>query len=203
MRDLLVDEVIADVAAPDHADTGARQVRRQARGLRVVQDRDVAGTDLREQPLGVVVSHLVVDPPLLVAERAAVAGGAVQRVMQPLRECEEGGRAFDHEPARVDAEPAGVAEQRGQHLRHAAAGRGRVHVPDDAALQLFLHGAGTLAGGRHDARADDRLESLERERRDVHLVRLGHACSTPGQRRWLRVRAGCALRRLQIIGLAG
>ena len=177
--DLLVRRVAADVAAPDRADPGALKVRREAGRLRVVQDHDVARADVREHARGVLPGDLLVDGALGDAERAPVAGGAVQGVVQPLGQAEERRDALDHQPARLDAEVARVADQRGQHLRDAAAGRRGVDVPDGAAGEALAQRRRTIAGGRDRLRADHALEQTERARRDCYLVRLDHAGDAP------------------------
>ena len=76
--------------------------------------------------------HQLVAGPLGVAERTAVAGVAVQQVVQPLGDGEELGVAVEHEPPVLDVRPRAVGEQRLQHLGDAPAVRGGVDVPDRA-----------------------------------------------------------------------
>ena len=66
----------------------------------------------------------LVEVALLGAERAAVAGVAVEVVVEALGQLEELGRLAQHDPARVDAGAADVGEQRAQHLGDAAARAG-------------------------------------------------------------------------------
>ncbi len=68
---------------------------------------------------------------LLVAERPAVAVVSVQPVVQALGDAEELRGAVDHDPARVAAAAARVADQRAQHLGDAATMSRRVDVPED------------------------------------------------------------------------
>jgi len=62
----------------------------------------------------------------------------VEHVVNPLgngKELVDLGRRGDHGPADVGAAAARVCDQRAEHLGNAAAGGGRVHVPDRAPAQ--------------------------------------------------------------------
>ncbi len=152
---MLVRHVEPDVAAPDDLRARGAHGAGHPGGLRVVQDHDVVGPQQRRQLVGGVAERRLVRAPRLVVERQAVAGGSVQAVVDALRDLEERRVAVDHGPARVDAGAAGVADERPQQLRDAAAARGRVDVPDDARAEDLarLLDAGTelgqLRGGEH------------------------------------------------------
>ena len=162
---------------------GATQRLGQAGRLRVVQHDDVPGAHEREQLLRVPAQHALVVAALARAELAAVAGRAVDPVVDPLRDREELRVALDDEPTRVDAGGAHVGKQRLQHLGDAAAGRGRVHVPDRAAAERGLRRLGDVLVERHPVGADQGLEPRRVERLHldlVHakLVRHGHQTAT-------------------------
>jgi hypothetical protein len=108
------------------------------------------------------------------ASSAAVAGAAVEQVVDPLRDLEERGIAVDHAPAGVEADPAHVGQQRLQQLGDAAAARSRVDVPDRAApeeLPAVLHAALDLA----EALAENGTEALRIHAADVDLLERAHA----------------------------
>ena len=107
----LVRQVDPDVTAPDHGRARFEQGLDQAGRLRVVAEDDIAGAHGPRQLAGARAQRLLVDLPLCITELAAVARRAVEAVVNPLRHLEEGRRPVDHDPARIDARPAGVAEQ--------------------------------------------------------------------------------------------
>ena len=123
----------ADVQPPHDRHAGAREARRHPGRLGVVEDHRVIRPQPRQQRLGAGRRDGLVVGVLVRAERPAVAGGAVEPVVQALRDGEEGGIAVQDAPAGVDAGPAGVREQRTQHLGHASAMGGGVDAPDRAA----------------------------------------------------------------------
>jgi hypothetical protein len=86
----VVGRVEPDVAAPDHPRAGLLEPRHEARRLRIVQDDDVALADRLAELLGVRLERVEVGGALVVAERAAVALGAVQAVVDALGDLEEG-----------------------------------------------------------------------------------------------------------------
>ena len=162
-----------DVAAPD--DHRARRPQRvdHAGGLRVVEEDDVAVGDELCELRGRRSQRLLVELALADAELAAVAGDAVQQVVDPLRELEEGGFAADHTPAAVEADPADVGEQRLQELGDATAARGRVDVPDRAVPEehaTVLHAALDLP----EALAENSPESLRVHAPDVNFLQAVH-----------------------------
>jgi hypothetical protein len=139
----LVRLVDTDVAAPHDPRAGAPHRVREAGRLRVVDHHHVARTHERQQFVGVAAKRRLVMAPLGLAQLAAVAGRAVEAVVDPLRDREKRRVAFDHEPARVDAGPADIGEQRLQHLGDPAAGCGRVDVqhcaPTERAARRLGH----------------------------------------------------------------
>jgi hypothetical protein len=135
----------------------------EAGGLGVVQDDDVPLPDHVRELLGVGPQRRLVDLVLRLAERAAVALGTVQAVVDALGDREELLVALDHHPLGVDVRPARVGEQRLEHLGHAAAARGRVHVPDRAAVEQIARLTGALHDPLEALLVEHALEALERE----------------------------------------
>lgn len=133
--DLRVVAFIADVAAPGDVRAASEEVRDEAGRLRIVAYDHVALADERVHGDGVLLRHGVEDGALVGPERRAVAGRGAERVVDALGHAEEVGRSLEDEPADVDAEAADVAQDRAQHLGHAAAGRGGVDVPDGASAE--------------------------------------------------------------------
>ena len=135
---LAVRGVGADMAAPDHAESGGAHRGHKPRGLRVMEDHHIARPDQRPQLERVGLQGGAVRLPSPPAEADAVARIAVEHVVDALGDREElvgPRRRGDHGPANVGARAASVRHQRAEHLRHAAAGGGRVHVPDGAPAQ--------------------------------------------------------------------
>ena len=169
-----VGPVEADVTAPHRRAADVADRRDQAGRLRVVDDHHVLGLDELPELGGVALGHLVKDAARVVVEVAAIAGRAVQEVVDPLGEDEEVLVALDHHPARVDAGPARVGEQRDEHLGNAAAAGGRVDVPYDAPVEHLAaapHGAQdalVVLGREH------RSEALQVECADGHVGERGH-----------------------------
>src|SRR5450432_3809769 len=94
--------------------------------------------------------------------------------MDPLSENEEVLVTPDHHPARVDARPARVGEQRNEHLGHAAALGGRVDVPQDAPVKR-------LAAALHRTQQalvvlvrEHRLKALQVQCANGHVRQGGH-----------------------------
>ena len=110
---------------------------------------------------------------VLVAERPAVTGLAVQRVVDALGEREELGVAVEHQPAVVDAGAPPVREQRLQHLGHPAAVGGRVDVPDDAVVEERLCLAPRGWRAARPVGLEQAGEPVERDGVDRHLVHAG------------------------------
>ena len=90
--------------------------------------------------------------------------------MDPLRDREKRRVAFDHEPARVDAGPADVGEQRLQHLGNPAAGCGRVDVQDCALTERAARRLGHRLEPPHTLNPDQRLKARSVERLHRNLV---------------------------------
>ncbi len=101
---------LADVASPDHLRAMTRQFLRQSDGLRVVQYHDVVGPDDGQDVGRVLLHRALVNAPRLLVHRRAVAILAMQRVMQTFGDSEEVWRAADHEPTRIDAQVAAIAQ---------------------------------------------------------------------------------------------
>jgi hypothetical protein len=100
---MVVDGVGTDVAAPhDHGCPGAHGADHPG-GLGVVEDHHVARPHDLHQPGRIRRPSALEHGPLVAAQRAAVTGGPVQPVVQPLGHGEELGVALDHQPASVDA----------------------------------------------------------------------------------------------------
>ena len=121
-----------------------------------------------------------------VAERPAVAGEAVQAVVQALGDVEELRVARDRHPARVEAGAAHVADQRPQHLRHAAAVRGGVDVPEGPPFQQLAPARDRMLEIRQALGREDVAEALGVERRYRDVVQ-GHGASLLARRRRWRV----------------
>src|SRR5262249_58122359 len=108
----------ADVAAPDHMRTTLDQCGHEAGGLRVVHDRDVAGSDRPYDGFRVRLERPLVETPLAGTELPVVSGSSVQPGVDPLRDREERRVAVDDEPRGRDPGSARVAEQDVQELRN-------------------------------------------------------------------------------------
>ena len=165
----------ADVAAPDDRRTVRHERRGHARRLRVVQEHGVAGAHLGQQRLRVRRERVAVDARRRLVQRRAVARGPVQRVMEALGEAEEVGVPLDHGPARVDALAPRVGQQRAQHLGHAAALGGRVHVPDGAPVEQLAAAGQRGAGAPEGVRLDDPAEAVEGVRAKLDLAERRHS----------------------------
>ena len=159
------------MTAPDHRRARFAQGVDQPGGLRVVKKHDVAGAHAPRQLAGARAQRPLVDLPLRITELAAVSRRPVEAVVNPLRHREEGRGPVDHDPARIDAGPAGVAEQRLQQLHHSPAPSRRVDVPDGATREQLR---GSLAR-RLDLRvvlADQRAKALGAQHRNWHVDRV-------------------------------
>ena len=102
-------------------------------GLRVVDVDHVAGLDELDELGGGLGQRRFVDLALGGPQRAAVAVGLVQVVVDPLCHPEELRVAGDGQPADVDTGTARIGEQRMEQLRHASPAGCRVDVPDHPA----------------------------------------------------------------------
>ena len=169
-----VGPVEPDVTAPHRRAADLADRGDQAGRLRVVDDHHVLGLDELPELGGIALGHLVEDAACVIAEIAAVSGRSVQEVVDPLGEDEEVLVALDHHPARVDAGPARVGEERDEHLGNAAALGGRVDVPYDAPVE---HLAAAPHGAQHALVVlgrEHRFEALQVERADGHVGERGH-----------------------------
>jgi hypothetical protein len=160
----------ADVATPDDMGAHLLQRRDHPGGLRVVDDDDVALLHALLQGGEVLGQGALVHGARGVVERAAVAGRAVQSVVDALGHREELGRPLDDDPAGVDADAAGIGEQRRQQLDHPAAASGRVDVPDGAALEELAHPHGGALELVEALGREHRAEPGRTHRRDLDLL---------------------------------
>ena len=94
-----------------------------------MDDHHVFGLDQLPELGGIALGHLVKHAAGVLVQFSAVARRAVQEIVDPFGEDKEVVVTRDHHPARVDAGPARVGEERDEHLGHAAALGGRVDVP--------------------------------------------------------------------------
>jgi hypothetical protein len=170
--------VVPDVAAPHDLDPAGDEVGHEGRRLRVVTDDHVARAHHGVEGHGVLAGDALVHGGLFGTERRAVPARAVQRVVHALGDAKELRRPLEDEPADVDVEPPGVAQERAKHLGDAASRRGRVHVPDGALPEEPAQRLG-LALERADAFvAEDLGERLDGAGGDVNFV---HGVSREGR----------------------
>ena len=142
--------------------------------LRVVEEDDVAGLHPRDHLLALPRQRGVVRRPRGGVEPPCVTGDAVQPVVDPLGDGEELGVTAHHQPADVDPVPAGVRHEGAQHLRDAAAARGRVDVPHDAPVEQDPR-RGDVGLEPFDALGrEEGLEPLQGHRLDADLRDAGH-----------------------------
>src|SRR5215212_6486017 len=120
--DALVWSIGADVATPYHPGPSAFERRDERRGLRVVQDNGVAGSNASDQRIRLGRGDTAQKRELVGAKRAAVPEAAVEPVVQPLGDAKELVRARDDDPADVDSGAAPVGQQRAHHRGDASAG---------------------------------------------------------------------------------
>jgi hypothetical protein len=120
----VIGKVEPDVRTPQHRHADLAQARQHPGRLGIVQQHDVVRRHASGELVRGRVGDALVDAPLGVAQRPAVAAVTVQPVVQALGEVEEVGLAVHHEPARIEPGPLDVAHQRAQHLGDAAAARG-------------------------------------------------------------------------------
>jgi hypothetical protein len=132
------------VAAPHHPGTSPPDHLDDPGGLGVVNQHDITGLYQCAQLLGIPAEHPLVVGPLSLAERAAVAKGAIEPVVDPLGDREELRVALDHQPTRVDPCAASIRQERLQHLGDSAAGRRRVDVQHRMAGERGLRRIGDL-----------------------------------------------------------
>ena len=98
--------------------------------------KSLAVTNVVDDVLGVRRQDVLIQVALLLAELAAVAPVAVDARVEARRHAHEVRRCVEREPARLDAEAAGVAHQGSNRLRRARPRRGRRgHRPHGASLQ--------------------------------------------------------------------
>ena len=154
------------MATPDDRHAQRAHVRDQPGRLRVVQHDDVVGPQQRRELIPVGRQRCLVEGALLGPERSAVARYAVQPVVDALADREERSVSTDHQPTSVDTRPAGIGEQRDQHLRHPAAARRRVDVPDPATGELTDREPLGAVHTLHRDRGQDGVEAGQRGRPD-------------------------------------
>ena len=166
---LVVAGVATDVATPHDPHAGRPEPLHHAGRLRIVQQHDVAATDLGEEVGEVRGEDTFVRGVLGGTERAAVPRIPVQAVVQALRDGEELRLAVEHEPAVLDARSSPVREQGLEHLGDAATVGRRVHMPDRAIPEGRTC---PRRGLEHVLRAvwrQDPREQLEGDRLDLDL----------------------------------
>ena len=129
---LVVAAVATDMATPHDPRTGRPEPLHHAGCLRIVQQHDVAATDLGEEVGQVRGEDTFVRGVLGGTERATVPPIPVQAVVQALRDGEELPLAIEHQPAVLDARSSPVRQQGLEHLGDAATVGRRVHMPDRA-----------------------------------------------------------------------
>src|SRR6266536_2201393 len=98
----------------------------------------------------------------------------MESVVQALRQAEEFRRALDDQPARIDAGPASVRDERRQHLRDAATPRRRADVPEDSPGHSAASGGAGVLGLPEPILTDERPIPLHRLRRDLDRLQLCH-----------------------------
>ena len=103
--------VDAHVTNPLHAQPHVCEWAGKAGGLRIVQDRDVAGADEIEQRDELAAKHAHVHLSLLLSQGAAVTLGSMQPVVEPLRYPEEVLVSFDDDPSAPDPSFDQIAEE--------------------------------------------------------------------------------------------
>ena len=169
----LVRAVVPHVAPPDHPRADIAERREEPGGLWVVDEHHVAAAHPPAHVLDVRGDRPVVVRPLGLAEIAAVAGGAVEAVVDALGDREELGIARNDNPIRRDPDAARVAEQCPEHLGDPAAGGRGVHVHDASGPEPRLEGD-CEGEERVDAlEPDDRLEPIRVERWNLDGVAQG------------------------------
>ena len=132
---VLVRAVGPDMAAPDHDRATGLEGGGHPERLGVVQDHHIPWPDHRGE-LGLVApDDLAIVLVLGISQRPAVAGRAVQMVVEPLGDAEEALVALDRHPSSVDTRAARVAEEHPQHLRDPTPGRRGVNVHHAAIAQ--------------------------------------------------------------------
>ena len=162
---------------------GLHDCRCEPRGLRIVQHDDVSNADQTQQVRAIALERRLVVGAFDRSERPAVALGAVQMVVQPFRDLEEAGVAFDHDPTGVHPGTARICKQGLQHLGHAASGRSRVHVQYRPALQGRTRGRSRRLEPVGPFRPYERVEPLKCECLDVDLSQ-HHLVPPLGARRY-------------------
>src|SRR5262245_5772151 len=184
--DVLVRDVGTDVAAPDHHGPGSRERMREPRRLGIVEEDDVARPDESEELLGVRSKDLFIVAVLRGAEGAPVTRRAVEVVVDPLGDGEEAWVPFDDDPLGVNPRTAGVRQERAEHLRDAAAGRGGVDVQDSATCEPFAGGLRRCLEPFRSLRANERKQARRRacgeaDLLEPHLAATGtrHSTSVP------------------------
>ena len=169
---LVVAGVATDMATPHDPHTGRPEPLHHACRLRIVQQHDVAMTDLGEEVGEVRAEDTFERGVLGGTERPPVPRIPVQAVVQALRDGEEVRLAIEHEPAVLDARSSPVREQGLEHLGDAATVGRRVHMPDRAIPEGHTC---PRRGLEHVLRAvwrQDRREQLEGDRLDLDLLHL-------------------------------
>ena len=135
-----------------------------------MQEHDIGRAHALHEQVGVLGGHALVDLTLRDAQRPAIAGIAVQAIVQALGDPEELVVATDRHPARVHARTARVPDQRAQHLRHAAAAGSGVHVPERPPLQQLAPTGDRVLEVRKPLDRQDVAEVVRIKQRDGDVV---------------------------------
>jgi hypothetical protein len=151
------------MATPDDVGAGATHRGRERRRLRIVQYHDVPRLHHRREFVGAASCRFLIVAALDAAEWPAVAGRAVQVIVDPLRDLEEATVTVDHDPAGVDTHAPCIREQHLQQLGNTTAGRGRIQVEDGSAIEERKCVQGRRGEGGSSLRPDERLQQLRRE----------------------------------------
>ena len=139
-----------------------------------MEDHDVLRMHELDQLERVGDQGLVVDLVLGGTQRTTVSREPVQAIVNALGDQEELGIPGDHRPSGVDAHASAISEQGAQHLGDAAAVRGRVHVPDDAAVEPASGFGDQVAQRLELPYREHRLEAQGIHRVDIHMLQGWH-----------------------------
>jgi hypothetical protein len=148
-----------------------------------MDDDDVFSLNRAPDEVEVCRNRALVDRSLPLPELPAVAGRAVEAVVDPLRDREELGIAGDPHPVRLESDPTHVAEQRREQLGHPASGRGRVEVHDAPASEPRAQFGGPLHERIDALPPDERLEAARIDRAGIDFRGRGHRRQSLAPRR--------------------
>jgi hypothetical protein len=163
----VIRRVNTDVAAPYDGDVRLEQLGSKCGGLRIVQHDNITRTRGPQQAWQIALRGRFVMVSLSRCERTAVTGGAIEVVVDPLRDREERRIAVDHEPSRVDPDSTGVREQRLQQLGDSAARSSRVHVKHAPTVETFARARGGAQEPFGPVGSDDLRKPIQRRATNV------------------------------------